>query len=64
MNLHTQSVRKEPGGTGSEARGRGGLGQTEVAMTDSQRRVILIVLGIAIFSASFFLSVGLLKLLD
>jgi len=33
-------------------------------MTDSQRRVILIVLGIAIFSASFFLSVGLFKLLD
>jgi hypothetical protein len=41
-----------------------GLGQTEVAMTDNQRRVVLIVLGIAIFSAALFLSLGVLKLLD
>jgi hypothetical protein len=33
-------------------------------MTDNQRRIVLIVLAIAIFSASFFLSLGLLKLLD
>jgi hypothetical protein len=33
-------------------------------MTDKQRRVLLIVLGISIFSASFFLSLGVLKLLD
>jgi hypothetical protein len=41
-----------------------GVGQTQVAMTDNQRRAVLIVLGIAIFAASFFLSLGLLKLLD
>jgi hypothetical protein len=52
------------GHTGGEARGRGGVWQTEVAMSDNQRRVVLIVLGVAIFSASFFLSLGLLRLLD
>jgi hypothetical protein len=55
---------EESGVCRREARSRGGLGQTEVAMTDNQRRLVLIVLGIAIFSASFFLSLGLLKLLD
>jgi len=35
-----------------------------MALAGNQRRVVLIVLGIAVFSASFFLSLGLLKLLD
>jgi len=32
-------------------------------MTGNQRRVLLILLGLAVFSASFSLSLGLLKLL-
>ena len=42
---------------GGEARGRGGLGQTEVAMTDDQRRSLYILLAAVIAGGSIaFLS--------